>query len=70
MKANEIIVGHVYMAKVNGKVQRVRVTQARQSSPDRAGRSRPMFMGINVSTGRAVGPYAPSRFRGPAQEIA
>lgn len=56
MKAADVSLGKVYVVKVSGRLQAVRLDQ--RSSYDAR-----RYYGTNLSTGRRVGPLSPARLR-------
>ena len=64
MKANEIKVGGVYVAKVNGKLTRVRVDAIRAAC-DYKGKASTRYDVTNLATGRRTTFRSAAKFRHP-----
>ncbi len=77
MRHKDIVIGHVYAAKISGKLAPVRVTLTvcrpaygtYASYINHAPRVIRKFMGVNERTGRTVGPYTAAKFRFEVEEI-
>lgn len=62
MKAKEIEVGGTYLAKVSGRIVRVRVTGTREVAQGRTG-YRTAWEVTSLATGRRITVHSPQRFR-------
>lgn len=72
MRAKEIEVGGVYLARVSGKITKVRV-DAIEEMFARAGRSLTIYRVTNIATGRRTTFRSPQKFRSrvtPSRELA
>ena len=77
MKIKDIVVGHVYVMKVSGRLSPVRIdgeystvaygTRAASYAGPRRMRK---FYGTNLRTGRAIRPISPGRIRFEVEQLA
>ena len=71
MKASEIKVGCVYLAKVSGKLTNVRVDAIKEVYSSRArGTWRDWYTVTNLATGRRTTFRSPQKFRGAVRDDA
>ena len=69
MKAKDIVVGGVYLARVSGKLTSVRVDAIEEVYSSRC-RWRDWYRVTNLATGRKLTFYSPQKFRGAVRDEA
>jgi hypothetical protein len=67
MKQNEIKIGELYVARVNGNLTRVRVNGIRVYAKTTYSQSRTIYDVTNIKTGRSTTFRSASKFRALAQ---
>ena len=65
MKLKDIEIGGRYLAKVSGKLVRVRVVGIREASSYGSARAKTLIEAVNESTGRRITIRSPQRLRKP-----
>jgi hypothetical protein len=82
MKHADIVIGHVYVVKVSGRLAPVKITHERDCTAygtyssasihgSRYGRPKVMrkFMGVNMRTKRVIGPFTAAKCRAECHQV-